>query len=185
MCSQFWESACSNNKLWCGFSLWMDFSLAVFSLLVVHKLLDLWKSCTIKLQVKIAYYIMHNAHKICIVLKCCIFIRTRQVVVHALILHCSLFIVHWPCFIVQSFHNIVHPNVQNVVHSANCTIVHNSEQFVPTLICWRQASWWNRIYQTQMMRNCENRMNIFLSFFLSFFSFFLFLVFLFIKKYKY
>ena len=75
----------------------------------------------------------NDAYKICIVLKCCIFFVIGQVVVHATILHCSLFIVHWPCFIVHSFHNIVHPDVQHVVHSANCTIVHNFEQFVPTL----------------------------------------------------
>ena len=52
---------------------------------------------------------------------------------HATILHCSLFIVHWPHFIVHSFHNIVQPDVQHVVHNANCAIVHNFEQFVPTL----------------------------------------------------
>ena len=44
-----------------------------------------------------------------------------------------MFIVHWPHFIVHSFHNIVQPNVQHVVHNANCAIVHNFEQFVPTL----------------------------------------------------
>ena len=52
---------------------------------------------------------------------------------HATILHCSLFFVHWPHFIVHSFHNIVQPDVQHVVHSANCAIVHNFEQFAPTL----------------------------------------------------
>ena len=56
-----------------------------------------------------------------------------QVIVHATILHCSLFIVHWPHFIVHSFHNIVQPDVQHVVHNANCAIVHNLEQFAPTL----------------------------------------------------
>ena len=75
----------------------------------------------------------NDAYKICIVLKCCIFFVIGQVVVHATILHSSLFIVHWPCFIVHSFHNIVHPDVQHVVHSANCTIVLYFEQFVPTL----------------------------------------------------
>jgi len=54
--------------------------------------------------------------------------------VHATILHCSLFIVHWPHFIVHSFHNIVQPDVQHVVHNANCAIVHNFEQFAPTLM---------------------------------------------------
>ena len=52
---------------------------------------------------------------------------------HATIFHCSLFIVHWPHFIVHSFHNIVQPDVQHVVHNANCAIVHNFEQFAPTL----------------------------------------------------
>ena len=41
--------------------------------------------------------------------------------------------MHWPHFIVHSFHNIVQPNVQHVVHNANCAIVHNFEQFAPTL----------------------------------------------------
>ena len=36
-------------------------------------------------------------------------------------------------FIVHSFHNIVQPDMQHVVHNANCAIVHNFEQFVPTL----------------------------------------------------
>ena len=36
-----------------------------------------------------------------------IFFVIEQVVVHATILYCSLFIVHWPCFIVHSFHNTV------------------------------------------------------------------------------
>ena len=53
---------------------------------------------------------------------------------HATILHCSLFIVHWPHFIVHSFHNIVQPDVQHVVHNANCAIVYHFEQFVPTLV---------------------------------------------------
>ena len=57
---------------------------------------------------------------------------------HATILQCSLFIVHWPDFIVHSFHNIVQPNVQHVVHNANCAIVHHFEQFSPTL---HTAAW--------------------------------------------
>ena len=52
---------------------------------------------------------------------------------HATILNCSLFIVHWPHFIVHSFHNIVQPDVQHVVHNEKCAIVHNFEQLVPTL----------------------------------------------------
>ena len=44
-----------------------------------------------------------------------------------------MFIVHWPHFIVHSFHNIVQPDVQHVVHNENCAIVHNFEQFAPTL----------------------------------------------------
>ena len=46
-----------------------------------------------------------------------------------LIVYCAL-----ATFIVHSFHNIVQPNVQHVVHNANCAIVHNFEQFAPTLI---------------------------------------------------
>ena len=44
-----------------------------------------------------------------------------------------MIIVHWPHFIVHSFHNIVQPDVQHVVHNENCAIVHNFEQFAPTL----------------------------------------------------
>ena len=61
------------------------------------------------------------------------FLVIRQVIVHATFLHCSLFIVHWPDFIEHSFHNIVQPDVQHVVHNANCAIVHIFEQFAPTL----------------------------------------------------
>ena len=53
-------------------------------------------------------------HTICIVLKCCMSLLIWQVIVHATILHCPLFIVHWPDFFVHSFHN-------------------NLEQFAPTL----------------------------------------------------
>ena len=75
---------------------------------------------------------MHTKFALC--LNVAYFFVIGQVVVHATILHSSLLIVHWPCFIVHSFHNIVHPDVQHVVQSANCTIVHNFEQFVPTLL---------------------------------------------------
>ena len=53
-----------------------------------------------------------------------------HVVVHATTLHCSLFIEHWIFFIVHSSHSIVHPDVQYVMHSTYCTIVHSFEQFV-------------------------------------------------------
>ena len=75
----------------------------------------------------------NDANTICIVLKCCMSLVIWQVIVHATILHCLLFIVHWPHFIVHSFHNIVQPDVQHVVHNVNCVIVHNYEQFAPTL----------------------------------------------------
>ena len=75
----------------------------------------------------------NDAYKICIVLKCCIFCVIGQVDVNATILHSSLYIVHWPYFILHSFSKIVHPDEQSVGHSAHSTIGHNFEQFVPAL----------------------------------------------------
>ena len=76
----------------------------------------------------------NDANTICIVQKCCLFLVILQGIVHATILHCSLFIVRWPNFIVHSFCNIVLPGVQHGVHNANCANVHTFEQFAPTLL---------------------------------------------------
>ena len=76
----------------------------------------------------------NDANTICIVLKCCMSLVLWQVIVHATILHCSLFIVHLPHFNVHSFHNIVQPDLQHVVQYANCAFVHHFEKFAPTLL---------------------------------------------------
>ena len=62
-----------------------------------------------------------------------IFFVIEQVFVHVTILYRSLFIVNWLCFIEYSFHNIVNHELQDIVHSGNCSIVHNFEQFALTL----------------------------------------------------
>ena len=74
----------------------------------------------------------NDANTICIVIKFCMSLVIWQVIVHAKFLDCSLFIVHWPHFIVPSFHYIVQPDVQHVVHNTTCAIVHNFKQFAPT-----------------------------------------------------
>ena len=77
---------------------------------------------------------MHNdSYTIFIVLRLCMSAGIEKIVVHAKFLHCFLFIAHWPCIILHGFHNIAHPVVQHVVHSANGTIVHYFEQLIPTL----------------------------------------------------